>query len=40
MWNNLFAKSDETKRIEREREERRIERMEMIKEYEKKGLYK
>ncbi|WP_233152551.1 hypothetical protein [Bacillus mycoides] len=40
VWNNLFAKSDETKRIEREREERRIERMEMIKEYEKKGLYK
>ncbi|WP_215572976.1 hypothetical protein [Bacillus mycoides] len=26
VWNNLFAKSDETKRIEREREERRIER--------------
>ncbi|PES80068.1 hypothetical protein CN509_09710 [Bacillus cereus] len=31
VWNNLFAKSDETKRIEKEREERRIERMEMIK---------
>ncbi|PET04393.1 hypothetical protein CN505_15880 [Bacillus cereus] len=26
VWNNLFAKSDETKKIEREREERRIER--------------
>ncbi|PEF36071.1 hypothetical protein CON72_17150 [Bacillus wiedmannii] len=26
VWVNLFAKSDETKRIEREREERRIER--------------
>lgn len=40
VYNNLFAKDDETKRIEREREERRIERQEMIKEYEKKGLYK
>ena len=26
VWNNLFAKDAETKRIEREREERRIER--------------
>ncbi|PFZ75913.1 hypothetical protein COL82_19265 [Bacillus toyonensis] len=26
VWNNLFAKDDETRRIEREREERRIER--------------
>lgn len=40
VWNNLFAKSYETKRIEREREERRIERQEMIKEYEMEGLYK
>lgn len=40
VWNNLFAKDDETIRIEREREERRIQREEMIKEYEKKGLYK
>ncbi|OOR68496.1 hypothetical protein BLW98_10595 [Bacillus mycoides] len=31
VWNNLFAKSDETKRIEREREERRIEREEWLK---------
>lgn len=29
--NNLFAKDDETRKIEREREERRIERMEIIK---------
>lgn len=40
VYNNLFAKDAETIRIEREREERRIEREEMIKEYEKKGLYK
>ncbi|HFK1517138.1 TPA: hypothetical protein ACGXMA_002983 [Bacillus cereus] len=40
VYNNLFAKDDGTKRIEREREERRIERQGMIKEYEKKGLYK
>ncbi|HHK5536354.1 TPA: hypothetical protein ACQUHH_004875 [Bacillus mobilis] len=26
VYNNLFAKDNETKRIEREREERRIER--------------
>ncbi|MGE6309387.1 hypothetical protein ACQKD6_02655 [Bacillus cereus] len=31
VWVNLFAKSDETIRQEHEREERRIERMEMIK---------
>lgn len=29
--NNLFAKDDETRKIEREREERRIEHMEIIK---------
>ncbi|EJR12436.1 hypothetical protein [Bacillus cereus] len=29
--NNLFAKDDETRKIEREQEERRIERMEIIK---------
>ncbi|PFZ50764.1 hypothetical protein COL58_05795 [Bacillus wiedmannii] len=40
VWNNLFAKDDETKRIEQEREERRLQREEMIKEYEKKGLYR
>ncbi|MEH7785727.1 hypothetical protein V7332_20245 [Bacillus thuringiensis] len=40
VYNNLFAKDENTKRIEREREERRIERQEMIKEYEMKGLYK
>ncbi|HHB2166878.1 TPA: hypothetical protein ACOQ6R_000972 [Bacillus cereus] len=40
IYNNLFAKGDETKKIEQEREERRIERQEMIKEYEMKGLYK
>ncbi|PFM65847.1 hypothetical protein COJ48_04100 [Bacillus cereus] len=31
VYNNLFAKDDETKRIEREREERRIEREEWLK---------
>lgn len=31
VYNNLFAKSDETIRIEREREERRIEREQWIK---------
>ncbi|WP_272913522.1 hypothetical protein [Bacillus mycoides] len=31
VWNNLFAKSDETIRIEREREERRIQREEWLK---------
>ncbi|PEM44852.1 MULTISPECIES: hypothetical protein [Bacillus cereus group] len=40
IYNNLFYKDDETKRIEREREERRLQRQEMIKEYEMKGLYK
>lgn len=29
--NNLFAKDDETRKIEREREERRIEHIEIIK---------
>ncbi|MED2995302.1 hypothetical protein [Bacillus tropicus] len=31
VWNNLFAKDNETKRIEREREERRIQREEWLK---------
>lgn len=31
VWNNLFAKDDETKRMEREREERRIQREEWLK---------
>lgn len=31
IYNNLFAKDDETKRIEKEREERRIEREEWLK---------
>ncbi|HDR7912648.1 TPA: hypothetical protein QCY05_001766 [Bacillus wiedmannii] len=31
VWSDLFAKSDETKRIEREREERRIQREEWLK---------
>ncbi|PFE58948.1 hypothetical protein CN316_29325 [Bacillus cereus] len=31
VWNNLFAKDDETIKIEREREESRIQREEMIK---------
>lgn len=31
VWNNLFAKDGETKRIEREREERRIQREEWLK---------
>ncbi|PFP91700.1 hypothetical protein COK06_22970 [Bacillus cereus] len=30
VWNNLFYKDDETIRQEKEREERRIQRMEMI----------
>lgn len=34
VWNNLFAKDDETKRIEREREERRIQREEWLKDME------
>lgn len=40
VWDNLFHKDAETIRIEREREERRLQRQEMIKEYEMKGLYK
>ncbi|PGW18555.1 hypothetical protein COD90_07905 [Bacillus cereus] len=40
VWGDLFHKDDETIRQEQEREARRIERMEMIKEYEMKGLYK
>ncbi|PEK51535.1 hypothetical protein CN586_08500 [Bacillus toyonensis] len=40
IYNNLFAKDADTIRIEQEREERRLQRQEMIKEYEKKGLYK
>ncbi|WP_088291969.1 hypothetical protein [Bacillus mycoides] len=40
VWDDLFHKSDEIIRQEQEREARRIERMEMIKEYEMKGLYK
>lgn len=40
VWDDLFHKDDDTIRIEQEREARRIERMEMIKEYEMKGLYK
>ncbi|KWU54618.1 hypothetical protein AWW71_02935 [Bacillus cereus] len=31
VWNNLFAKDDETKKMEREREERRIQREEWLK---------
>ncbi|WP_277998029.1 hypothetical protein [Bacillus sp. RZ2MS9] len=31
VWNNLFAKSDETIRQEQEREERRIQREEWLK---------
>lgn len=31
VWNNLFAKDDETKRIEREWEEHRIQREEWLK---------
>ncbi|HHK5547676.1 TPA: hypothetical protein ACQUHN_004150 [Bacillus thuringiensis] len=31
VWVNLFAKDDETKRIEHEREERRIQREEWLK---------
>ncbi|WP_245749773.1 hypothetical protein [Bacillus nitratireducens] len=31
VWNNLFAKSDETIRMEKEREEKRIEREEWLK---------
>lgn len=31
IYNNLFAKDDETIRIEREREERRIQREEWLK---------
>lgn len=31
VYNNLFAKDDETIRMEKEREERRIQRQEMIK---------
>lgn len=31
IYNNLFAKDDETKKIEREREERRIQREEWLK---------
>ncbi|MFJ6030590.1 hypothetical protein ACIQFL_09230 [Bacillus toyonensis] len=34
MWDNLFNKSDETRRIEREREERRIVREEWLKDME------
>ncbi|MED3578335.1 hypothetical protein P4501_11380 [Bacillus thuringiensis] len=40
VWGDLFYKDRETIRQEQERETRRIERQEMIKEYEKKGLYK
>ncbi|PGK45737.1 hypothetical protein [Bacillus cereus] len=40
VWDNLFNKDDNTIRIEKEREERRLQREEMIKEYEMKGLYK
>ncbi|MEH7668970.1 hypothetical protein V7419_19805 [Bacillus sp. JJ689] len=40
VWCDLFVKDNDTIRIEQEREERRIEREEMIKEYEKKGLYR
>ncbi|MCQ6527477.1 hypothetical protein [Bacillus mycoides] len=40
VWDNLFHKDSETIRQEQEREERRLQREEMIKEYEKKGLYK
>ena len=40
VWDNLFNKDDDTIRIEQEREERRLQREEMIKEYEMKGLYK
>ncbi|PGC57714.1 hypothetical protein [Bacillus wiedmannii] len=40
VWGDLFHKDDNTIRIEKEREERRLQRQEMIKEYEKKGLYK
>lgn len=31
VWNNLFAKDENTKWIEREREERRIQREEWLK---------
>ncbi|WP_242305744.1 hypothetical protein [Bacillus cereus group sp. BfR-BA-01451] len=31
VWDNLFNKDDDTIRIEQEREERRLQRLEMIK---------
>ncbi|WP_255292166.1 hypothetical protein [Bacillus thuringiensis] len=34
VWDNLFNKDAETKRIEREREERRIQREEWLKDME------
>ncbi|PEN68508.1 hypothetical protein [Bacillus wiedmannii] len=40
VWGDLFHKDDETIRQEQEREARRLQREEMIKEYEKKGLYR
>ncbi|PFZ64884.1 hypothetical protein COL76_13110 [Bacillus wiedmannii] len=39
VWDDLFNKDDETIRQEHEREARRIERMEMIKEYEMEGRF-
>lgn len=40
VWGDLFHKNDETIRQEQEREERRLQREEMIKEYEMQGLYR
>lgn len=39
VWGDLFNKDDETIRQEQERETRRLERMEMIKQYEKEGRF-
>ncbi|PFF29044.1 hypothetical protein CN327_26625 [Bacillus cereus] len=39
VWVNLFAKDDETRRQEREREERRIQREEWLKNMESRVLH-